>query len=94
MSDSAGELAPVFDAERSFLWGLSYRLTGSAFDADDVVQETFVRAIERPPRDRTRPWRPWLTRVALNVGRDLLRGAGHAEITLQPPVAQAEGHQR
>jgi len=37
------------------------------------VQETFVRAIEHPPRDRTRPWRPWLTRVALNVGRDLLR---------------------
>ena len=73
MSDSAGELAPVFDAERSFLWGLSYRLTGSAFDADDIVQETFVRAIEHPPRDRTRPWRPWLTRVALNVGRDLLR---------------------
>jgi len=73
MAEAGGDLAPVFDAERSFLWGLSYRLTGSAFDADDIVQETFVRAIEHPPRDRTRPWRPWLTRVALNVGRDLLR---------------------
>jgi RNA polymerase sigma-70 factor (ECF subfamily) len=73
MADTAGDLAPVFDAERSFLWGLSYRLTGSAFDADDVVQETFVRALQRPPRDRSRPWRPWLTRVALNVGRDMLR---------------------
>jgi RNA polymerase sigma-70 factor (ECF subfamily) len=29
--------------------------------------------LQRPPRDRSRPWRPWLTRVALNVGRDLLR---------------------
>ena len=73
MADTVPDLAPVFDAERSFLWGLSYRLTGSAFDADDVVQETFVRALTRPPADRARPWRPWLTRVALNVGRDILR---------------------
>jgi RNA polymerase sigma-70 factor (ECF subfamily) len=70
---AAVDLAPVFEAERSFLWGVSYRLTGSASDADDVVQETFVRALERPPADRARPWRPWLVRVALNVGRDLLR---------------------
>jgi len=56
-----------------FLWGLSYRLTGSAADADDLVQETFVRALERPPPDTTEPMRPWLARVALNLGRDLLR---------------------
>ena len=73
MAEAAGDLAPVFEAERSFLWAVSYRLTGSASDADDVVQETFVRALERPPVDRSRPWRPWLMRVALNVGRDLLR---------------------
>jgi RNA polymerase sigma-70 factor, ECF subfamily len=67
------DLGPVFEGERSFLWAVSYRLTGSASDADDVVQEAFVRALERPPADRERPWRPWLLRVALNVGRDLLR---------------------
>jgi RNA polymerase sigma-70 factor (ECF subfamily) len=67
------DLAPVFEAERSFLWSVSYRLTGSATDADDIVQETFLRAIQRPPQDRERPWRPWLTRVAVNMGRDLLR---------------------
>jgi RNA polymerase sigma-70 factor (ECF subfamily) len=56
-----------------YLWGLCYRLVGCAADADDLVQETFVRALERPPADMERPWRPWLTRVALNLGRDLLR---------------------
>jgi RNA polymerase sigma-70 factor, ECF subfamily len=66
-------LAERLEAERSFLWAVSYRLTGSAADADDVVQDTFVRALERPPADVDRPWRPWLTRVALNLGRDLLR---------------------
>ncbi len=66
-------LAAAFEAERSFLWGLCYRLTGCAADADDVVQDTFVRAMERPPARTDEPWRPWLVRVALNRGRDVLR---------------------
>lgn len=63
----------AFREHRGFLWGLSYRMVGNAADADELVQETFVRALERPPSDPDRPWRPWLTRVALNLGRDLLR---------------------
>ena len=63
----------LFTEHRAFLWGLCYRLTGSAADADDLVQETFVRAMEQPPARLEDPWRPWLVRVALNLGRDLLR---------------------
>lgn len=63
----------AFNEHRSFLWGLLYRLTGSAADAEDLVQETFVRAIERPPARTDEPWRPWLVQVALNLGRDWLR---------------------
>lgn len=48
-------------------------MTGSYADADDLVQETFVRAIERPPADVDSPWRPWLVRVAMNLSRDALR---------------------
>jgi RNA polymerase sigma-70 factor (ECF subfamily) len=69
----AATLDHVFAEHRQFLWSLCYRLTGSGADAEDLVQETFVRALERPPRDRSLPWRPWLVRVALNLGRDLLR---------------------
>ena len=67
------DAARLFEQHRGFLWGLSYRLTGNGADADDIVQETFVRALARPPADRARDWRPWLTRVAVNLGRDLLR---------------------
>ena len=63
----------VVEEHQRYLWGLSYRMTGVAADADEIVQETFVRAIERPPADRTRPWRPWLARVAVNLCRDRLR---------------------
>jgi RNA polymerase sigma-70 factor (ECF subfamily) len=62
----------IDEADRRFLWGLSYRLTGSAADADDLVQETMLRALERPPA-RGDELRPWLVRVAVNLGRDLLR---------------------
>lgn len=62
-----------FQAHRHFLWSLCYRITGSAADADELVQETFVRAIERPPADPRDGWRPWLSRVATNLAIDALR---------------------
>lgn len=66
-------LAAAFADHRRFLWGLSYRMLGDAAEAEDVVSETFTRALERPPGDTTRPWRPWLVRVAMNLARDRLR---------------------
>lgn len=56
-----------------FLWGLCYRMTGDAADADDIVQETFVRVKASPPARTDEPWRPWLVRVAMNLARDRLR---------------------
>ena len=65
--------AEAYEANRRLLWGLCYRMTGDAADADDLVQETFVRALERPPRRMDEPLRPWLVRVAMNLSRDHLR---------------------
>lgn len=65
----ADELEP----HRQKLWWLCYRMTGVAADADELVQETFLRALEAPPRDRSRELLPWLHRVAANASTDLLR---------------------
>ncbi len=65
--------AETFESNQGLLWGLCYRMTGNAADADDLVQETFIRALERPPRRLDEPLRPWLVRVAINLSRDLLR---------------------
>jgi len=72
MAPSDGVLTGWFEDHRAFLWGLAYRITGSAADADDTVQETFVRAFRHAPAHLDDP-RRWLTRVAVNVGRDILR---------------------
>jgi len=63
----------AFEAHQKYLWGLCYRMTGSGADADELVQDTFVRALEHPPSDTERALRPWLTRVAMNLARDRLR---------------------
>jgi RNA polymerase sigma-70 factor (ECF subfamily) len=70
---TATTVESIFTDHKQFVWGLCYRLTGSAADADDLVQDTFVRAMERPPARTNEPWRPWLVRVAMNLGRDALR---------------------
>jgi RNA polymerase sigma factor (sigma-70 family) len=66
-------LADIYAEHRPFLWSLCYRMLGSAADAEDVVQDTFVSAIERPPLRADLPIRPWLVKVALNRSRDMLR---------------------
>ena len=71
---SAAEALRARLAEHTrMLWGVCYRMTGSAADAEDLVQETFVRAMERPPASLDEPLAPWLLRVAVNLGRDALR---------------------
>ncbi|MFK7984518.1 MAG: sigma-70 family RNA polymerase sigma factor [Sandaracinaceae bacterium] len=68
---------PMFDAaftaHRATIFGLCYRMTGSAADADDLVQATFERLLEKPPSDLDAPLRPWLCTVATRLSIDALR---------------------
>lgn len=71
----------VFDDNKKFLWGVCYRMTGNAADAEDLVQETFARALEKPPADTQRPLRGWLVQVAINLSRDFMRRRRRREYT-------------
>jgi len=50
--------AQTYVENSRFLWGLCYRMTGNAADAEEITQETFVKALERPPRNTKEPLRP------------------------------------
>ena len=78
MTDAPIAWPELFAAHRRYLWSVCYRMTGDALDAEDLVQATFERALQRPPEVLGRPWRPWLTRVASNLAIDLLRRRSHA----------------
>lgn len=53
---------------------VAYRLTGNAQDAEDVVQNTFLKAYTELPRFEARSgFGTWLHRIAANCAVDLLR---------------------
>lgn len=62
----------LYEAHGDYLWGLAFRMLGIRADADEVVQDAFVRLLRAAP-DRDRDLRPWLVRVTTNLARDRLR---------------------
>jgi RNA polymerase sigma-70 factor (ECF subfamily) len=63
-----------FEAGRARLASLAYRLLGSAADAEDVVQDAFLRW-QAADRDRIEVPEAWLTKVVTNLALDRLRSA-------------------
>ncbi|WP_127939751.1 sigma-70 family RNA polymerase sigma factor [Nonomuraea polychroma] len=68
-----GESAHDFERHRVELTGYCYRMLGSGFEAEDAVQEAFVRAWRTYDPGRG-PLRPWLFHLATNICLDMLRG--------------------
>jgi RNA polymerase sigma-70 factor (ECF subfamily) len=73
------ELASRFDRERPRLRSVAYRMLGSRSEADDAVQEAWLR-LQRAGADPIESLEGWLTtvvaRICLNVLRDRRAHAG------------------
>jgi RNA polymerase sigma-70 factor, ECF subfamily len=62
------------------VYRLAHRMTGNASDAEDVVQETFLKAYKQLGRFESRAnFGTWLHRIAVNCSIDLIRSRPHRE---------------
>ena len=62
------------------VYRLAHRMTGSPQDAEDVVQETFLKAYRQLGRFESRAnFGTWLHRIAVNCSIDLIRSRKHQE---------------
>lgn len=65
-------LAQQFEANRGHLRGVAYRMLGSLSEADDAVQESWIR-LSRSETEKVENLRAWLTTVVARVCLDMLR---------------------
>jgi RNA polymerase sigma factor (sigma-70 family) len=65
-------LAERFEANRSYLRGVAFRMLGSLAEADDAVQEAWIR-LSRTDTSDVDNLRAWLTTVVARVSLNMLR---------------------
>jgi RNA polymerase sigma-70 factor (ECF subfamily) len=86
-----------FEALRPQLLAVAYRLVGTFADAEDIVQEAWLRWHGAADRDEIADLRAWLTRVVSRLGLDRLRSAAHRRETYvgqwlpEPVVTDLDG---
>ncbi len=93
----AAMMRVLYDEHAGALWRYALRLTGDAARAEDVVQETLLRAWRHPEvtTDPDRPVRPWLYTVARNLVIDDRRSARFRNETDTPDMETvADNHSR
>lgn len=73
-------------------FSIAYRILEHREDAEDVVQDSFVRALERLEQlDRGRPFRPWLLRIVVNQALNFRRARGIRTTAQLTETAAATG---
>jgi len=93
--DDSEWLADRFEEHRSHLRSVAYRMLGSLTDADDAVQDAWVRA-SRAGADEVDNLQAWLTTIVARVCLNVLRSRNtrreeSLEVRLPDPVVSPEG---
>ncbi|HEX9538016.1 MAG TPA: sigma factor, partial [Streptosporangiaceae bacterium] len=84
--DERDWLAERFEQNRPHLRAVAYRVLGSVSEADDAVQETWLR-LSRSGTDEVENLGGWLTTIVARVSLNMLRSrTSRREEPMDPPV--------
>jgi RNA polymerase sigma-70 factor (ECF subfamily) len=72
---SEDELADVFEEHRGHLFRVAYATLGSASDAEEVLQDAWLRLQRAQPQEEIRDLRAWLTTTVARLALDVLGSA-------------------
>src|SRR5882724_1742134 len=73
------------------LFRLAFRMTGNEEDAEDVVQESFLRAYRQLSKfDERASFGTWLYRIAMNCSLDLVRARKRRNEQMAPADAELD----
>jgi RNA polymerase sigma-70 factor (ECF subfamily) len=93
-SGSPEAVGRLFDRYWTSTWRAAYAITARRDLADEVAQDAWLRAIGAMRRfDERRPFRPWLTRIAVNRAIDVLRDEKRL-VSLAAPAEYAADEDR
>lgn len=93
--DKKDWLAKNFEETRGHLKAVAYRMLGSTGEAEDAVQETWIR-LNRSESEKIENLGGWLTTVVARVCLDMLRSRksrGEAPLTEQTKISSENPHQ-
>ena len=80
-SEPIGELESLFQAHHGRVFRTAQRITGSAADAEDVLQTVFLRLIKgQEEYDLSKNPEAYLSRAAINASLDLLRSRTRSKL--------------
>ncbi len=74
-ADPQTQVAQLFEQHRAHLLGLAYRMLGSVMEAEDVVQEAYLRYRAAAARETIETPKAYLTTITTRLALDVLKSA-------------------
>ena len=85
------EFARLVDAYSGVIFRLGMKMLNNSQDAEDVLQETFIKAYKALPRfDGRSSLSTWLYRIATNESLMIIRRRKHVEVSIDEPHKSME----
>lgn len=88
------DIARIFKTHAQTVYRVCYSFMGSAADAEDATQATFMKLVDHPRSfESEQHEKAWLIVCASNLCRDMLKSAGRTRVTAMPEREVADPRQ-